>query len=206
MRFNRGLGWTFWLATSVAFVMVLPMLAVSLAGRFPWWIPLLVFAVWMVVVFVLRLIQGPPAALDFAHGTVHTRGGEHPFFEVTSLGLRNTGRAGIWLNIGVGTRFVTRCHISGGFFRAPDLTQWHAIRHFLALKMQMHWTPDGQYLPPPRSAELPPIVTLLRPETQISAAEALQILDAQIQWVSTGQRASSRKAPLQALMGRYVRF
>lgn len=80
------------------------------------------------------------------------------------------------------------------------------MRHFLALKMQMHWGPDGQYVPPSRTHEMAKVVKYIRPETQISAAEALQTLDAQIQWVSSGKHAASLKAPIRALTGRYVRF
>ena len=80
------------------------------------------------------------------------------------------------------------------------------MRHLLALKMQMHFRPDGQYMPP-RSDEMADVRTLFLPEHQISAGEALQIMDAQIRWVLSGKRAASAKSPMRdALLMRYVRF
>lgn len=140
-------------------------------------------------------------------GTIITHRGTYSLFEITSLGFRYDRRAGNWLNIGVGDRYVTRLHLDGGFFSPPDDTQWMAMRHLLALKMQMHFRPDGQYMPPPRSDEMADVRTLFLPEHQISAGEALQIMDAQIRWVLSGKRAASAKSPMRdALLMRYVRF
>lgn len=207
MRFNRGLGWTFWLVTSILFFMSVLMFAASFDGRFPWWVPVGMFAAWIVVVFVLRAVQGRRAVIDFARGTIITHRGTYSLFEITSLGFRYDRRAGNWLNIGVGDRYVTRLHLDGGFFSPPDDTQWMAMRHLLALKMQMHFRPDGQYMPPPRSDEMADVRTLFLPEHQISAGEALRIMDAQIRWVLSGKRAASAKSPMRdALLMRYVRF
>lgn len=199
VRFNRGLGWVFWMAFGIVTFVALAALVGEWedAGAF---LSIFMFVVTVGILLVVRWLQAPRVSFDFARGEIKRRSKVTQFSEVTTMVVRNERRAGYWIMIYAGRKNAARVSVSEGFCRNMNEQQWLAIRHFIALKLQMHaGTVPGQY-------ELPPMVQYIDPVKSIQPLQALHLVDQQLQWMASGRRGSSSKAPWNDMVGKMMLF
>lgn len=196
VRWNTGFGWSFWVVTGVI-VAVMSIIGLGHLGE-----PLglaLPGALIFVLLFVgIRKVQGRKVTFDFATGTVHTRGRAIPFAAITGISIRREGRAGSWMHLAAGRKFVSRLALADTFYAAPKLVQWLAFREFVAIRLQLQVAgqPGGEI----------PAEPVLRLETPVAASEIMSVLNDQVAWVAAGKRSGSEKAPIKQLVARHIAF
>lgn len=197
VRWNTGFGWSFWLVTGVI-VTVMSITGLAHLGE-PLGLIALPGAIACVLLFVgIRKLQGRKVVFDFTTGTVHTRGRAIPFAAITGISIRREGRAGSWMHLATGRKFVSRLALAETFYAAPKLEQWLAFREFVAIRLQLQAAgqPAGEI----------PAKPLLRPETPVAALEMMGVLNEQVAWVAAGKRSGSEQAPIRKLETRHIAF
>ena len=199
VRFNRGLGWVFWMAFGIVGFVALGALVGEWedGGAF---LATFMFVVAVGVIVLVRWLQAPRVSIDFARGEIKQRGKVTPFAEVTAMVARDERRAGYWIMLHAGRKAIARISVKEGLCRHMNEQQWLALRQFVAIKLQMHaGAAPGQY-------ELPGGVMYVDATMAMQVVEALHVLDAQLQWISAGHRPASSKAPWNRLVGRLTMF
>lgn len=193
IRFTTGFGAMFWLLV-VAIILGCIVLAVRLVTTEATAISVTltvvtVGAALILAVTLIRRIQGSATVLEPERGVLRSRGREVSLADITKVTLMSLGRAGNWLVIWVeGEKEFTKLAISRTMFRAAGIRQWQGIQRLLVSSAITHYEP------------LPTKYTRNdQPPQSLTGADALAVIDAQIQWIATGKSPSSASAPIHAL-------